>query len=95
MSTMLDNCWGTDYWLRNCEGFRVTTKDGETGYVDGVDLTPLGEADVLLIRFGKEVAHSVRVPVRAVETLDPIEETIVLAPPAGRSARRIIEKEEP
>lgn len=84
MTTMLDNCWSTDYWLRNCEGFRVTTERGETGFVEAVELTPAGEAEALVVRFGKEFAHSVRVPARAVEALDPVDEMIVLGPLTGR-----------
>lgn len=80
MTDTLDSCWSTDYWLRNCEGFRVTTEDGETGFVDAVDLTPQGDAEVLVIRFGREFTHSVRVPAAAVEALDPVDETVVLGP---------------
>ena len=87
MSTTLDNCWGTDYWLRNCEGFRVTTEDGETGFVDAVDLTPEGDAEALVVRFGKEFTHSVRVPARAVEALDPVDEMIIFGPLTDRRRR--------
>ena len=53
----LDNCWSTDYWLRHCEGFRVATEDGETGFVDAVELTLQGDAEALVVRFGSEFTH--------------------------------------
>jgi hypothetical protein len=87
VTVSFDICWSTDYWLRNCEGFRVTTEDGETGCVDAVDLTPQGDAEALVLRFGREFTHSVRVPAAAVEALDPVDETIVLGPISDRRRR--------
>ena len=87
MTGTLDSCWSTDYWLRHCEGFRVTTEDGETGVVDAVDLTPQGDVEALVVRFGREFTHSVRVPSTAVEELDPVDETIVLGPISERRRR--------
>jgi hypothetical protein len=66
----------------------VTTEDGETGFVDAVDLTPQGDAEALVVRFGRELTHSVRVPAAAVEALDSVDETIVLGPISERSHRR-------
>ncbi|MEP7334542.1 MAG: hypothetical protein ABI717_02065 [Actinomycetota bacterium] len=83
MTTTTENCWGTAYWLRNCEGFRVETEDGEQGYVDAVELTPGGEAAALVVRFGERFTHAVRVPVRAVEELDATSELITLGPLSG------------
>ena len=88
MTDSFDSCWSTDYWLRHCEGFRVTTEDGETGFVDAIDLTPQGDAEALVVRFGREFTHSVRVPAAAVEALDSVDETIVLGPISERSHRR-------
>jgi len=87
MTGVFDNSWGTDYWLRHCEGFRVTTEDGETGFVDAVDLTPQGDAKALIVRFGREFTRSVRVPAGAVEALDPVVETIVVGPICDRRRR--------
>ncbi len=87
MTVSFDICWSTDYWLRHCDGFRVTTEDGEIGFVDAVDLTPQGDAEALVLRFGSEFTHSVRVPVAAVEALDPVDEAIVLGPISDRRRR--------
>ena len=87
MTDSFDICWSADYWLRHCEGFRVTMVDGETGFVDAVDLTPQGDAKALVVRFGREFTHSVRVPAGAVEALDPVDETIVVGPISDRRRR--------
>ena len=87
VTSTLDNCWSTDYWLRHCEGFRVATDDGEAGFVDAVELTPQGDAEAFVVRFGSEFTHSVRVPVRAVEELNPVDEMIVLGPISDRRRR--------
>ena len=80
MSTTIENCWSTAHWLAHCEGFRVETEDGVHGFVEEVEMTDGGEPTALLVRFGKRFAHVIRVPVGAVDELDPIGEVIVLGP---------------
>jgi hypothetical protein len=90
MSTTTTSCWSTGYWLRNCEGFRVETEDGNHGLVDRVELAAGGDPVAFLVRFGERFAYVTRVPVRAVEELDPVGEMITLGPMSGvrRSADR-------
>ena len=83
MNTTIENCWSTAYWLEHCEGFRVETEDGVHGFVEEVELNSVGEARALLVRFGKRFAHVVRVPVGAIDELDPIGEAITLGPLSG------------
>ena len=83
MTTMIESCWETEYWLRHCEGFRVVMQDGETGYVDSVELRPDGDAVALVVRFGELFTHDVIVPVDAVDELDPVTEQITIAPLAA------------
>ncbi len=83
MSTMIQSPWETEYWLRHCEGFRVFTPDGETGFVDAVELRPDGDAAGLVVRFGETYTHDVIVSVDEVEELDPVAERITIGPLAG------------
>ena len=83
MSTTIESCWSTAYWLQHCEGFRVETEDGLHGFVEEVELNSLGEPTTLLVRFGNRFAHVIRVPVDAVDELDPIGEVISIAPLSG------------
>ena len=83
MSTTIENCWSTAHWLEHCEGFRVETEDGVHGFVEEVELDSVGDPTVLLVRFGNRFAHVIRIPIGAVDELDPIAELITLGPLSG------------
>jgi hypothetical protein len=80
MTTTVENCWSTAYWLAHCQGFRVETEDGVHGFVEEVELRDDGEPTALVVRFGKRFAHVTRTPVDAVDALDPVAELITLGP---------------
>jgi hypothetical protein len=75
------------YWLANCVGFRVEASRGRRGIVERVGCDPAG-TDVLLVRPRSVMNRRlVAVPFERVASVDPWEETIVLAPRPGRAQR--------
>ena len=66
------------YWLRNCVGFHVEGLRGGSGTVEEIGLGPDG-VDVLAVRRGLVLKRTALVPAERVESVDPWDETIVLA----------------
>jgi hypothetical protein len=78
---------GTDYWLGHCQGFRVEPGDCAAGVVDHVIYRSRVERpDLLVVRTGFLGRQRRRVPVEAVELVDPRYGVVVLA--AAHEARQ-------
>ena len=60
-----------DYWLRNCQGFRVEAEGQKLGVVDDVLFGQRSEPATLLVRTGLFRLGLRAIPVREIESLDP------------------------
>jgi hypothetical protein len=62
--------WARDYWLEHCEGFRVDDARRRLGVVEEV-LGEEGEPEEIVVRGGLFANRSYRIPVDAVERVEP------------------------
>ena len=60
-----------DYWLRNCQGFRVETAGRKLGVVDDVLFGQHSEPATLLVRTGLFRLGLHAISVDAIESIDP------------------------
>jgi hypothetical protein len=70
-----------DYWLRNCEGFRVERADGgRVGVVEGVRFGSRADRpDVLVVRAGLFGRRELEIAAAAVREVVPREKRVVVA----------------
>jgi hypothetical protein len=61
----------TDYWLRNCQGFRVELGGKKIGVVDDVLFGRQSEPATLLVRTGLFRLGLRAISVDEIETIDP------------------------
>jgi hypothetical protein len=77
------SCWTTEYWLTNCEGYRVFSEVGLIGYVEEVLRDRSHQVTALIVRAGPVFAHVIDVSVSEIEGLDPPGERVFVS--AGRA----------
>lgn len=71
--------WMEDYWLGHCEGFRVEAGSRRLGFVEEV-VGDEEEPESLLVRGGLFANRVYRIPVSAIDEIEPRAERILLRP---------------
>lgn len=72
------------YWLAHCEGFRVRSSGGHLGFVEELELDPVGRPRAIAVRAGHLVV--LVIPVEEIQTVFPERELIVVDRHAPQSA---------